>query len=121
MTIYLDRIKAAIAPLLANEFSVVSVIEDAAAFGNTCVVLASTTLAIRMIYDRGQFSADVSLAGPSKDWYELRDLSAVVCSRLLAVEEPSGSVEAIVSNLKEITDALRSPKRLHDEGISPRT
>lgn len=119
MTTYLERIEAVLPLLTGRGFTVLSIDESPAVFGNTCVILGSRDIAVRFIFDRGQFFADVGAPGKRQRWYALEDILSLIPASGDCTT-PKGSTDAILVNERAISSLVESPRQLDDAGLSAR-
>lgn len=69
----LDQLLDAARILEADGYTIVSKEQRPDVFGNSLLVLTNAQLEVRLVYDRGQFFADVRLPG-SHSWFDLGTL-----------------------------------------------
>ena len=107
---FLERINAVIPMLEEAGFQIASVEERPDVFGNACVVLRSQSLAVRFIFDRGQFFADVRLAEERGRWFALHEILS--CASLdHSIASPREAADAILINAREIVSLIAAQVR----------
>ena len=120
MAIYLDKIKSSLAPLLEREFKIASVGERPEVFGNACVVVESAKLAVRFLFDRGQFFADARAVYADRKWYSLEDLLSLISSGGPSCSTPIEAVDRILAHEADIARLVEMPELLVKEGLISR-
>jgi hypothetical protein len=78
MAVYRERIERAVQPLLADSFTAGKVLEVAQNFGDTEVVLISSSVEVRFTSDRGQTLVEVALPDSQTGWYDLSRILTVL-------------------------------------------